>query len=198
METITLDREQQIFEQIKADPQNADYTAAGIEPLYHVLPSATIMIISQAPSRKAQESMVFWNDMSGDRLRDWMGIDKDTFYNSGKIAVMPIDFYYPGKGPHGDLPPRKGFAEKWHEPLLTTMPNLQLKLLIGQYAIKYYLGKTRERTLTETVRHYDNYLPEYFPLVHPSPLNYGWLKKNDWFDQEVLPELQTRVQDALR
>jgi uracil-DNA glycosylase len=193
-----MNREDQIFEQIKQDPQNTAFTNAGIEPLYHVTPEATIMIISQAPSRKAQESMVFWNDPSGNRLRDWMGIDKDTFYNSGKIAVMPIDFYYPGKGPHGDLPPRKGFAEKWHAPLLATMPKLQLKLLIGQYAINYYLGKNRERTLTETVRHYENYLPEFFPLVHPSPLNYGWLKKNDWFAADVLPVLQTKVQQALK
>ena len=193
-----MNSEQQIFEQIKADQQNAAFTSAGIEPLYHVTPEATIMIISQAPSRKAQESMIFWNDPSGNRHRDRMGIDKDTFYNSGKIAVMPIDFYYPGKGPHGDLPPRKGFAEKWHEPLLATMPKLQLKLLIGQYAIKYYLGKSREASLTETVRHYDNYLPEYFPLVHPSPLNSGWLKKNDWFAADVLPVLQEHVQKALR
>ena len=193
-----MNREDQIFEQIKQDPQNTAFTSAGIEPLYHVTPEATIMIISQAPSRKAQESMVFWNDPSGNRLRDWMGIDKDTFYNSGKIAVMPIDFYYPGKGPHGDLPPRKGFAEKWHAPLLATMPKLQLKLLIGQYAINYYLGKSRERTLTETVHHYENYLPEFFPLVHPSPLNYGWLKKNDWFAADVLPVLQTKVQQALK
>ncbi|MCI1283840.1 MAG: uracil-DNA glycosylase family protein [Lacticaseibacillus songhuajiangensis] len=193
-----MNREDQIFEQIKQDPQNTAFTSAGIEPLYHATPEATIMIISQAPSRKAQESMVFWNDPSGNRLRDWMGIDKDTFYNSGKIAVMPIDFYYPGKGPHGDLPPRKGFAEKWHAPLLATMPKLQLKLLIGQYAINYYLGKSRERTLTETVRHYENYLPEFFPLVHPSPLNYGWLKKNNWFAADVLPVLQTKVQQALK
>lgn len=187
-----------IFNAIKADPQNAEFTAAGIEPLYHVTPDATIMIISQAPSRKAQESMVFWNDLSGDRLRDWMGIDKDTFYNSGKIAVMPIDFYYPGKGPHGDLPPRKGFAEKWHEPLLATMPKLELTLLIGAYAVNYYLGKKKERTLTETVRNYEQYLPNYFPLVHPSPLNYGWLKQHPWFAADVLPDLQERVQKALR
>ena len=180
------------------DPQNAKFTAQGIEPLYHVTADATIIIISQAPSRKAQESMVFWNDPSGDRLRDWMGVSKDEFYNSGKIAVMPIDFYYPGKGKSGDLTPRRGFAEKWHAPLLAGMPKLQLKLLIGAYAIKYYLGSTREKTLTATVRNYDRYLPDYFPLVHPSPLNYGWLHKNTWFASDVLPVLQQKVRTALR
>lgn len=192
-----MDQFDEIHQAIMTDPANAAFTAAGVEPLYHVTPDATIIIISQAPSRKAQESMVFWNDPSGDRLRDWMGVSKDEFYNSGKIAVMPIDFYYPGKGKSGDLPPRKGFAEKWHAPLLAGMPKLQLKLLIGAYAIKYYLGANREKTLTATVRNFDHYLPEYFPLVHPSPLNYGWLHRNDWFASDVLPVLKAQVRQAL-
>jgi len=192
-----MDQFSTIRQSIIDDPQNAQFTEQGIEPLYHVTTDATIIIISQAPSRKAQESMVFWNDPSGDRLRDWMGVSKDEFYNSGKIAVMPIDFYYPGKGKSGDLPPRKGFAEKWHAPLLAGMPKLQLKLLIGAYAIKYYLGSTREKTLTATVRNYEHYLPDYFPLVHPSPLNYGWLHKNTWFASDVLPVLQQQVRSAL-
>ena len=162
-------------------------------PLYQIEPAAEILIISQAPSRKAQESMTFWNDPSGDRLRDWMGLTTDQFYHSGKIAVMPLDFYFPGKGVHGDLPPRKGFAEKWHAPLLALMPNIRLTLLIGQYAQKYYLQKHRQTNLTLTVQHYADYLPQYFPLVHPSPLNYGWFKRNSWFDQEVVPVLQTRI-----
>ncbi|WDF82977.1 uracil-DNA glycosylase family protein [Lacticaseibacillus pabuli] len=192
-----MDQFNEIHQGIMADPANAAFTAQGIAPLYHVTADATIIIISQAPSRKAQESMVFWNDPSGDRLRDWMGVSKDEFYNSGKIAVMPIDFYYPGKGKSGDLPPRKGFAEKWHAPLLAGMPKLQLKLLIGAYAIKYYLGADREKTLTATVHNFDHYLPEYFPLVHPSPLNYGWLHRNDWFASDVLPVLKAQVRQAL-
>jgi uracil-DNA glycosylase len=183
----------EIFTAIQTDAQNQSYTQQGILPLYHIEPEAEILIISQAPSRKAQESMIFWNDPSGDRLRDWMGITKDQFYHSGKIAVMPLDFYYPGKGKHGDLPPRKGFADKWHEPLLQLMPKVKVKLLIGQYAQKYYLGNRRKRNLTETVRHFNDYLPEYFPLVHPSPLNYGWLKAHPWFMDEVVGALRERV-----
>lgn len=145
------DKCQIIDQQIRQDPQNIQYTQAGILPLYQIEPTAKILLISQAPSRKAQESMVFWNDPSGDRLRSWMGLTKSGFYQPGKIAVMPLDFYYPGKGAHGDLPPRPGFAEKWHQPLLDLMPNIQLTLLIGQYAQKFYLQGRRYRTLTETV-----------------------------------------------
>lgn len=183
----------EIFKAVEADPQNKQFTMQNVHPLYHIEKNAEILIISQAPSNKAQSTMVFWNDPSGDRLRSWMGLSKDEFYHYGKIAVMPLDFYYPGKGAHGDLPPRKGFAEKWHEPLLQLMPNLRLKLLIGQYAQKYYLQKQRKLTLTDTVRHFQDYLPEYFPLVHPSPLNYGWMHKNSWFETEVVPALQNEI-----
>ena len=180
-----------------ADPANAAYTAQGWEPLFHVQPSATILVVSQAPGRIAQETATYFNDASGDRLRDWMGVSRDQFYHSDRIAVMPVDFYYPGKGKSGDLPPRKGFAEQWHAPLLALMPHIQLTLLVGQYAIRYRLGKRRYKTLTETVRHYDEYLPAAFPLVHPSPLNYSWQKRNPWFQEQVVPELQTRVHAAL-
>ncbi|AQW21142.1 uracil-DNA glycosylase [Lentilactobacillus curieae] len=191
-----MEQLQKIFDDIKADPDNRAFTEKGILPLYHVIPEAEILIISQAPSRKAQESMVFWDDPSGDRLREWMGVTKDEFYNAGKVAVMPLDFYYPGKGTHGDLPPRKGFAEKWHAQLLRQMPNVKVTLLIGQYAQKYYLNGRLGKNLTETVRNYQMYLPEYFPLVHPSPLNYGWLKRNPWFETDVLPELQKRIRSV--
>ncbi|EHO50461.1 uracil-DNA glycosylase family protein [Lentilactobacillus kisonensis DSM 19906 = JCM 15041] len=194
---ITMQTANEIFKAIEADPQNQEFTEQGVEPLYHINPNAEILIISQAPSRKAQESMVFWNDPSGDRLRDWMGITKDQFYHSGKIAVMPLDFYYPGKGKHGDLPPRKGFAEKWHEPLLQLMPKVKIKLLIGQYALKYYLGNRRQKNLTETVRHFEDYLPDYFPLVHPSPLNYGWQKRNPWFRDEVVAALRESIHEII-
>ena len=191
-----MEQLQKIFDDIKADPDNRAFTEKGILPLYHVIPEAEILIISQAPSRKAQESMVFRDDPSGDRLREWMGVTKDEFYNAGKVAVMPLDFYYPGKGTHGDLPPRKGFAEKWHAQLLRQMPNVKVTLLIGQYAQKYYLNGRLGKNLTETVRNYQMYLPEYFPLVHPSPLNYWWLKRNPWFETDVLPELQKRIRSV--
>ncbi len=141
--------------------------------------------------------MTFWDDASGNRLRDWMSVTKDQFYHSGKVAVLPLDFYYPGKHEHGgDLPPRPGFADKWHEPLLSLMPQIKLTLLIGQYAQKYYLPQ-REKTLTATVAHYQDYLPNYFPLVHPSPLNYGWMNRNPWFAADVVPELQTRIHQLI-
>ncbi|MCI1986253.1 MAG: uracil-DNA glycosylase family protein [Lactobacillus sp.] len=185
----------EIFEAIKQDPDNAAFTAAGIAPLYHLEPEATILIVSQAPSRSAQAAKTYWRDASGDRLREWMGVSEQEFYHSGKIAVVPLDFYYPGKGKSGDLPPRKGFAEKWHAPLLRLMPKRQLTLLIGMYAQKYYLPQ-REKTLTATVQHFADYAP-YFPLVHPSPLNYGWLKKNPWFAATVLPALQRQIRALL-
>ncbi|MFD1549655.1 uracil-DNA glycosylase family protein [Levilactobacillus fuyuanensis] len=187
----------QIFQAIQDDPQNQGFTEQGIQPLYHVEAGAEILLVSQAPSRRAQASMTFWDDASGNRLRDWMGVTKDQFYHSGKVAVLPLDFYYPGKHAHGgDLPPRKGFADKWHAPLLALMPNIKLILLIGQYAQKYYLPQ-REQTLTATVAHYQDYLPEYFPLVHPSPLNYGWLHQHPWFLDNVVPELQARVKQII-
>ena len=177
---------------------NHDFTQQGMLPLYHVEPQAEILLVSQAPSRQAQASMTFWDDASGNRLRDWMGVTKDQFYHSGKLAVLPLDFYYPGKHEHGgDLPPRKGFADKWHQPLLELMPQIKLTLLIGQYAQKYYLPQ-REKTLTATVAHYRDYLPAYFPLVHPSPLNYGWMNHHPWFMTDVVPELQARVHQLIQ
>lgn len=168
-----------------------------MKPLYKAPATAELLIISQAPSRKAQETESFWNDPSGDRLRAWMGVTPEEFYQSGKIGILPLDFYYPGKAKSGDLPPRKGFAEKWHEPILALMPHVQLTLLIGMYAQRYYLGKRRQKTLTATVEYYQDYLPQYLPLVHPSPLNYGWFRRNPWFDEQVVPDLQKRVRALL-
>lgn len=186
-----------ITQAIKDDPDNAEFTKKGWDPLFQLPATAKVLVISQAPGRVAQQARTSFDDASGDRLRDWMGVTRDEFYTSGKIAVMPLDFYYPGKGKSGDLPPRKGFAEKWHAPLLQLVPDVQLTLLVGQYAIKAYLGKQRYKTLTATVQNYTEYLPDYFPLVHPSPLNYGWQNRNPWFQEQVVPELQARVRQAL-
>lgn len=136
---------------------------------------------------------MFWNDLSGDRLREWLGISREMFYNTNRIAQLPMDFYYPGKGKTGDAPPRRGFAEKWHPRIRKEMPEVETMILIGSYAQEYYLNKRRESSLTETVRNFEKYLPEYFPLVHPSPLNLGWLKRNPWFEKEVLPVLRDIV-----
>lgn len=186
-----------LFDAIKADKQNQQYTSNGINPLYFAAEDSRIVVIGQAPGRIAQESGITWNDRSGDRLRDWMGIDRDTFYNPHKIAIIPMDFYFPGTGKSGDLPPRKGFAEKWHPLLLSNMPEVRLTILVGSYATKRYLKLSSKDSLTSTVRNFENYLPTYFPLVHPSPRNQLWMSKNPWFETEVLPRLRKEVQQAL-
>jgi uracil-DNA glycosylase len=192
-----MDKFDEIFNAIKADPQNAAYTMQGIEPLYSVHREAKICIIGQAPGIRAQESRMFWNDPSGDRLRDWLGIDRETFYSSDKLAIVPLDFYFPGSGKSGDLPPRKGFADKWLPPLLTEMPDIELFILVGSYAIKYMLQLKSSAKTTDIIHDYQSYLPKYFPLVHPSPRNNIWLAKNPWFEPEVLPELKKIVKEIL-
>jgi len=190
-----------VFERIKqeimADTMNAHYTRKGISPLFKASKNARIVIVGQAPGRRAQETQLVWNDLSGDRLREWMGISREEFYDTDRIAHLPMDFYYPGKAKQGDLPPRKGFAEKWHPLLLEKMPNIETIILIGNYAQKYYLGKRRGKNLTETIRNFKNYLPKYLPLVHPSPLNIGWFKRNPWFESEVLLVLKEIVRNSL-
>jgi len=193
-----MDKFKEIFEAIKADPQNKKYTKDGIEPLYSVHKEAKICIIGQAPGIRAQESRLFWNDPSGDRLRDWLGIDRTTFYESNKISILPLDFYFPGKGKSGDLPPRAGFAQKWHKALLEEMPEIELFILVGSYAIKYYLNLKTSAKTTEVIRDFEAYLPKYFPLVHPSPRNNIWLAKNPWFEPELLPELKKRVAQLMK
>ncbi|WP_049356652.1 uracil-DNA glycosylase family protein [Haemophilus parainfluenzae] len=186
----------QITQSIMQDPDNQSFTEKGIEPLFAAPTTARINIVGQAPGIKAQESRLYWNDKSGDRLREWLDVDRDTFYHSGMFAVIPMDFYYPGKGKSGDLPPRKGFAEKWHAPILANLPNIELTILIGQYAQKYYLPENK-LNVTETVHHFRNFLPHFLPLVHPSPRNQIWLKKNPWFEQEIVPTLQKQVKMIL-
>ena len=189
---------ERIRKEIIDDPMNADMQAKGYVPVYTAGAAAKIAIVGQAPGSKAQASEKPWNDLSGKLLREWLGMSEEQFYDPNIVALIPMDFYYPGKGAHGDLPPRKGFAEKWHPQLFEHMPNIELILLIGAYSQKYYLGKSAKRTLTETVRAYEEYLPRYFPLVHPSPLNFRWQAKNPWFTAEVVPELQIRVKEVLK
>ena len=195
---ITDPRFKAIAEEIRKDPENASFTKRGIDPLFYAGPECRIMIVGQAPGRVAEESGIVWNDRSGDRLREWMGIDRDTFYNSGKLAIVPMDFYFPGTGKSGDLPPRKDFADKWHPRLLELMPDLKLTILVGSYATKRYLKLKSSASLTQVVKDYRDYLPEFFPLVHPSPRNQIWMKKNPWFDQTVIPALQKLVAQIMK
>lgn len=182
---------------IVADPANAGMRALGHTPVYTAGPAARIAVVGQAPGRRAQASGVPWDDASGVRLREWLGVSEAQFRDPGLFALLPMDFYYPGRGASGDLPPRRGFAERWHPPLFALMPDIRLTLLIGSYAQAHYLGRRRQASLTETVRAWADYLPEFLPLVHPSPLNFRWQARNPWFEAEVVPELRARVAAAL-
>ncbi|MGM8139508.1 uracil-DNA glycosylase family protein [Enterococcus italicus] len=174
---------------IEQDEDNLIYTKQGIHPLYTIHPEAKVVIIGQAPGKKAQASQIVWHDQSGKRLRSWLGLSDETFYQSHDLAILPMDFYYPGKGKTGDLPPRKAFAAKWHPLCLKLMPDVQLIILVGRYAQAYYLPHNKAN-LTTTVQQFQTFLPQYFPLPHPSPLNGRWLKKNPWFEQTVVPQLK--------
>lgn len=187
----------QIRKLIVDDPMNKAFTKKGWEPVYTAHQSAKILIIGQAPGRRAQESGIPWNDPSGDNLRAWMGLTRDEFYDAGSVALVPMDFYFPGSAARGDAPPRPGFAEAWHPRILAEMPHITLTLLVGQYSQAHYLGDRRKETLTKTVRAYKEYLPQYLPLVHPSPRNNIWQSQNPWFAREVLPELRRLVRRAL-
>jgi len=189
----TLDK---IRDEITNHSDNAWAKNQGWAPLYTAHREAKINIIGQAPGRLAQESGIPWDDPSGRNLRSWMGIDDADFYDQTKIALMPMDFYFPGSAVRGDLPPRKDFAEKWHPQIMAQMPDITLTIIVGQYAQARILGGARKSNLTQTVRAYADYLPNHFPLVHPSPRNNIWQKKNPWFVSDVLPELQARVSAA--
>ncbi|HEM5091843.1 TPA: uracil-DNA glycosylase family protein [Streptococcus suis] len=178
-----------IRQAIIEDVANRDFTNKGIVPLFQAPSTAKILIIGQAPGLKTQEKGRLFDDASGDNLRQWLGVDRQTFYESGHFAILPMDFYYPGKGKSGDLPPRKDFAPQWHPLILDQLPELELTLLVGNYAQDYYLEKS-QRNLTERVKHADDYLPTYFPLPHPSPRNNIWQAKNPWFQAEIIPYLQ--------
>lgn len=185
-----------IKEELEQDERNRSYTKRGIPPILQISPKARLLIIGQAPGKKAEESKIPFHDKSGEKLMAWLGVDPQTFY-SEQVAILPMDFYYPGKGKTGDLPPREFIAEEYHPKLLALMPNVKLTVLIGKYSIGYYLKGKEERNLTETVRHYEEYLPSFFPIVHPSPLNFRWQAKNPWFEQEVVPALREKVKEAL-
>ena len=170
----------------------------GPRPVVRASPTARILIVGQAPGTKVHESGIPWNDPSGDRLREWLEVDRDVFYDESRIGIVPSGFCYPGRHERGgDLPPRPECAPEWHPKLLPLMPQVELTLLVGQYAQAYYLGKERKKTLTATVQAWRDYGPNYLPTPHPSWRVTNWLKKNPWFDDEVLPALRTRVHALL-
>jgi len=175
----------------------APYLELGPRPVLAAHPKSKIVIIGQAPGVVVHKSGTPWDDKSGDNLRAWMQVDKDAFYNPINIALIPMGFCYPGKGKSGDLPPRKECAPLWHDTLFKYMKEVKLTLLIGKYAQDYYLPDKAEKTLTETVRNYKQYLPNYFVLPHPSPRNNIWQAKNSWFSETVIPDIRFRIKDLL-
>jgi uracil-DNA glycosylase len=192
-----MSRLSQIRQEIIADKTNSWAHKKGYEPLYTASETAKLVIIGQAPGGEAQESMIPWNDKSGIILRDWLGVSDEQFYDDSIVSLLPMDFYFPGKGKTGDLKPRKDFAPMWHEKILNEMPEVGLIILVGNYSQKYYLKKEYKSNLTETVKCYEQYLPKYFPIVHSSPLNFRWQKRNPWFVESVVPKLRITISELL-
>jgi uracil-DNA glycosylase len=166
-------------------------------PLFKLTSETRLLIIGQAPSRKAHETGIPWNDPSGERLRSWLGVTRTVFYEDQRIGVLPMGLCYPGTGSSGDLPPRSECAPLWHPQALQQLHHLEKVLLIGKYAQNYYLG-TKNKTLQETLQLWDNDIALYLPLPHPSPRNNRWLKQNLWFENSILPKLKSSVQSILR
>lgn len=174
-----------------------EYLPLGPRPIVEAHKNSRIILISQAPGRVAHQSGIAWDDAGGKRLREWLGVTEDVFYNPKNFAIMPMGFCYPGKGKSGDLPPRPECAPQWHELMWSEFKNVELVILIGMYSQKQYLKEKAKRTLTETVASYQEYLPIYFPLPHPSPRNRFWLAKNPWFEEEVLQKLRITIKNLI-
>lgn len=188
----------ELLREIRACEICLEHLPEGPRPVVAATRAARVLIIGQAPGRKVHASGIAWNDPSGDRLRDWMGVTKTDFYDAKQIALMPMGFCYPGTGKGGDLPPRPECAEAWHDALLKQMPKVQLTLLLSRYAHLHYLCKDIPKTVTETVRAWKEHRPRFVTLPHPSPRNNIWLRKKPWFETEVLPYLRRRVKQVLK
>ncbi len=173
-----------------------DVLPLGPRPVVQLSESSRILVVGQAPGRRVHETGLPFNDPSGDRLRQWMGVTRDTFYDEQKMAILPMGFCYPGTGKSGDLPPRPECADAWREALLARLPDIRLTLLIGQYAHAWHLGN-RKRSVTENVRVWEQYWPDIIPMPHPSPRNNLWLRNNPWFERDVVPAMQARIAEVL-
>lgn len=181
-----------LLAEIRACRHCEEHLPLGPRPVVRASATARLLIIGQAPGTRVHASGIPWDDPSGDRLRQWLQLDKPDFYDESRVAIVPMGFCYPGKGKSGDLPPRPECAQLWHETLLQQMPNIELTLLVGNYAQNQYLGRSRE-TLTQRVQRWRDFGPRLIPTPHPSPRNTLWLKRNPWFEAEVVPELRKRV-----
>ena len=189
------------FEDTVAAARSCDICKAhlslGPRPVFQIAQTARILIAGQAPGRRVHETGITFNDPSGDRLRSWMGIDRGVFYDAAKIAILPMGFCYPGTAKSGDLPPRPECAPQWRQPLLDFLPDIALTLVIGQYAHAWHLGKRRKGSLTDTVKNWKEYWPDILALPHPSPRNNLWLRRNPWFEEDILPVLKDRITQLL-
>jgi len=166
----------------------------GPRPVLQAGASARILVVGQAPGARVHATGIPWDDPSGERLRAWMGVGKDRFYDASRVAIIPMGYCYPGRGNGGDLPPRRECAELWLDELLARLPRVELTLLIGLHAQRHYLGNRRKGSLTETVRAWREFAPGYLPLPHPSPRNTPWFKRNLWFEEGLLPVLRARIE----
>ncbi|MGI9488961.1 MAG: uracil-DNA glycosylase family protein [Geminicoccaceae bacterium] len=175
----------------------ADQLPEGPRPVFQVGSEARLLIAGQAPGRKVHATGIPFDDPSGETLRAWLGIERATFYDPSQVAILPMAFCYPGRGKSGDLPPSPKCAPAWRAKLLAVMPKIRLTVVIGRYALAYHLATSAKPTLTETVRDFRDYMPDCFPLPHPSPRNRPWLKRHPWFEAEVIPALQMKVAEIL-
>ncbi|MFT7245777.1 MAG: uracil-DNA glycosylase [Candidatus Azotimanducaceae bacterium] len=185
-----------LLDEVRACTICAAHLPHGVRPVLQIHPQARVLIAGQAPGRKVHESGVPFDDASGDRLREWMGVTRDVFYDATQVAILPMGFCFPGTGKSGDLPPRPECALAWRDQLLGHLSHLKVTLVVGQYAQGYHLSG-KPSSLTETVRAWKTYWPKVIPLPHPSPRNNIWLSRNPWFETELLPVLRQRVSDAL-
>jgi len=170
----------------------------GPRPVVQAHAAARILIVGQSPGLRVHTTGIPWDDPSGERLREWMGVDKNTFYDASRIAIIPMGYCYPGRAKSGDMAPRSECAELWLDRLLANLPDIQLTLLIGQYAQRHFLRSRRKRSLTATTRAWRDYSPQYFPLPHPSPRNQPWFKCHPWFDRQLVPALRARITPLVR
>ncbi|GAA0338518.1 uracil-DNA glycosylase family protein [Sphingomonas oligophenolica] len=192
-----IDREQALHEEVSACTLCARHLPAGPRPVVQFGSTASILVIGQAPGAKVHASGIPWDDDSGNRLREWTGLSKAEFYDSSRVALVPMGFCYPGKGPSGDLPPRPECAPRWHDRILALLPPDRITLLVGSYAQARYLPQARGRTLTERVRDFAAFGPLLVPLPHPSWRCLGWQKRNPWFESDLLPDLRALVRSRI-
>lgn len=191
--TVPLRPLEQLLAEVRSCRACESHLPHGPRPVVQVGSSARILIVGQAPGAKVHESGIPFDDASGKKLRSWMGIGPEVFYDPAQIAIIPMGYCYPGRGQGGDLPPRKECAELWLDSLLKELPQVELTLLIGLHAQKHFLGPRRRSTLTETVTAWTDYAPRYFPLPHPSPRNIPWFQRHPWFEEQLVPVLRAGI-----